>query len=582
MRRLLRTGAATAAWSRGIMLRVHETRDPERFPLGYAPITSDTRPGEALHLVREGHYIMCERSMGLADDTFRAVSHLLELEHPAETYADLVAQHDAKVNLAQRLLVKREFWDHDDFLDMQHFTSAGPENAFFDNYKWTTELWKEFRTYVERYAPTAEHSHITYGDYRQLMRYFAGTKLGMNTHGALPKKVKLQPTYGLELPTQTSMIAFQMYRAWLDSFVRSYGIKRALVVRAGAGIAALQTRLAVKHVTATDPRVTALETIRAESKREKHLFGRIDAKMADMFPANDDRKFDLVTFAPHVPFIDTESGEMVNKYAPTMTGVRGALEQFFEGVSERLAPRGIAVVLFNNGLSMAEPLQPHPVEHELRANRRFVLLDYYSKPPKRISSLHVEDAAHNAAVRMHRALQARYRGEVWVLHKLEDLHAFGWVHGIPGSEPPPDVAAAWHGVSLQAKRIAMMKQRVSEMGGLWGDYKDRLLDMLRADAGEDDEVSAAVRARLDPLYAETKAQEAKHVVLRNIEARRTFNADVAASFVNRSPRDAFDAEAADVRAALSLGGAAAPEKKPPPSPKRRKRVPKKAAVERSL
>jgi SAM-dependent methyltransferase len=484
---------------------------------------------KAVELLRSQRQVEAT-SISAAQSTFDAVLAAAELQYPVKDFRSLVARHDACVQVGMKLLIRRDFWEYDDYADVNTFVSVGPQFTLFDNYKWTTELAQQFRGYAELWFPTNEHTHLEFVTYTRLLRHFRLTLIGAACPTVLPRWVKLKPRYGVAIPRRQAMAPFELYTHWLSHFHKALGIRRALVCRAGSGVAAFATRFYVPFVSATDPSPEAVLSMDADRKRQVHRFTRMKMEVAATIP-EDGAEYDLITYAVGAPMLDVDSGSRDYAFAPSFTGIRGDLEAFFEDAANRLKPGGVLVIPFSNVHQLAEPDQPHPIEHELRANRRFVLLDFYQQPMK-------GNIIDNEFVTT--KIRFRARAELWVLHRLEDLPAFGWIHGVPGAQVPSHILSTGNNsVTFTRKRLKLMRSRVEEQGGDWADYKGRLMQILSDNSGDEDEVAMMVRAKLDPTYAEEVAEKCKQHILRKLEHR-----DEEVRRIGQqpsSPRDRYDA-----------------------------------------
>jgi hypothetical protein len=446
-------------------------------------------------------------------------------------------------DFGKRLLLRRDFWSYPDYANHETYSTSGPQHALFDNYKWVTELGSEFKDFTERWYPVRDHTHLEYTTYVRLLWAFHHEKLGKRFQPILPKWMPLRPKYGVAPPPQAMLKPYRLYADWLRRFVRPLGINSALVCRAGCGLAAFATRMKVPMVCATDPKPLAVESMDQDRAKHPKSLARMNISVSTCLPQRGGQ-FDLVTLALGAPAFDADSGFVDYAYAPGLTGLRGELEELFERVSAAMKPGAVLAVLFSNVHQLAEPEQPHPVEHEIRANRRFVLLDFYSE--------RMGGAAINTNdVTGLRGGLTGLRAELWILHRLEDLPHFGWIHGVPGAQVPAHIAAHHTRKSLAREKLRMMKARVEERGEDWESYQDRLLQVMAETPEPEDEVAMAVRAKLDPNYAEELAHKAKKKILASLEERDQEWRRIGAMPV--SPRDVYDAEFAKAAAA---GGSA--------------------------
>lgn len=478
-------------------------------------------------------------SLAVAADGYRQLLVAADAAAPVSDFRSWVARVDAVSLRSQLVLVRRDFWVYDDYTNAETFRMGGPAALLFDGYKWCTELHGAFKEYVERFFPERDHTHLLYAEYVRLLHHFRYSLLGKNFPSVLPPWMKLRPHYGVPIPPRAMLPPHELYAAWLAKFTKPLGINEALVCRAGCGIAAFATRMRVAMVAATDPSPRAVASLVEDRARYRSRLNRLHLSVSDLAPSQGG-KFDLVTLPLGAPALDPDSGVVDSTFAPGFAGLRGELEHFFENVSDLLKPGGVVAVLFSNIHELAEPGQPHPIEHELRANRRFVLLDYHSAKMK---SIVVNDAATVARASADdiaggRRAPLELRAELWVLHRLEDLPHFAWVHGVPGARAPDHVAQRWASKTFQQKQARLIRQRVEDQGGNWNDYQSRLLQFMQSSPEDEDAVAQAVRARLDPTYAESVAQRTKKIIEARLAAERASLERLKQQ--SASPRDAYD------------------------------------------
>ncbi|RNE97065.1 putative pyruvate dehydrogenase (lipoamide) kinase [Trypanosoma conorhini] len=192
-----------------------------------------------------------------------------------------------------------------------------------------------------------------------------------------------------------------------------------------------------------------------------------------------------------------------------------------------------------------KPQEPNPIEYEIKVNRRWILLDYYDVPIRNKGVLSHIPTEHRS--RFPKELRKQLRSELWILHKVESLNHFAFIHQIPGAQPPSSVASYWRNKTINKLRRSVMKNQVELMGGDWGDYKKRMMQMLQEQSGDDeDDVAQSVRMALDPTYPLELAERSRVAVERNMEIERAFHADVAKRFITDSPRECFDVKCAKI------------------------------------
>ena len=501
--------------------------------------------GDVHAALKAGRYVTSS-SILRVHSLYMRISKATEAELVVQSFNDVIVQQRKKGEVLNYLVVRRDFWTCSDFVNQETNDSAGIQTLLFDNYQWNQFLWKEFQQYTEKYFPVSEHTHLVYQEYLQLMRYFHVHKDGVPCGGLLPRNFRLRPPYGVPILSRPMQAPLHLYKTWLHQFTNCLGIKNALVVNAGFGITAALTRRFVKLVRATDANPLAVAALRSDLRSFGPLFNHSVVETAAMFPDSSSTaasmKFDLIVYFPDVPFLNVNDGWCDNRYAPTQKGIQGNLEAFFEKASHHLSAHGVIVIVTTNIFSLAFPDVPHPVELEMKANRRWLLLDYFDSPMEGTFSQESFGSKSNNVVFRTDSLRA----EVWAMHRVEDLHVFGWLHGLPGCAPPSNVVGQWNGFSQQNNRLKAIKQRVVDMGGNWGSYRDRLLQLLR-DQGNDteDDVAQAVRMTLDPTYAEELAQKTRSVVEEKLRRERAFHDGAWMKYEEQlcmSPRRAWELE----------------------------------------
>ncbi|KEG13320.1 putative pyruvate dehydrogenase (lipoamide) kinase [Trypanosoma grayi] len=329
-------------------------------------------------------------------------------------------------------------------------------------------------------------------------------------------------------------------------------LNRALVVWSHCGAAAFATKeCGVPIVRGIDPNPRAVASSRKDAQRMGKGYELISFRVGEMFPETDSvtqsslvRKYDLIVFYPDQGSVSSLFAENNSEYAPGMEGFAGRLEQFFDEAGRHLSDSGVIAICCTNLNSILKPHEPNPIEYEIKANRKWVLLDYYDLPIRNKGVLSHIPTEHR--YRLPTEMKKCLRSELWILHKVESIGHFAYIHNIPGARPPSSVISHWRNKSLNKLRRAVMKDQVELMGGDWGDYKKRMLQLLQEQSGDDeDDVAQAARMALDPSYPLELAERARVAVERNIESERTFHEDVARSFAEQSPRESFDSKYAD-------------------------------------
>ena len=463
------------------------------------------------------------------------------------------------------------FWEYSDYRDPVLNSSFGLAHYQFDSYAWNNRLAFEFQEYVEKYYPVAEHSHLTYFEYCNLLRYFYYSYAGYRTRPLLGATDRIRPEYGVQIPTKTAMAPMQLYKKWLKNFQRTLALNRALVLKCGTGLVSMVTRDAgVRMVQSVDSDPRAI--VSAKRDAISNRFMDLSFKVSSFFPETSEeedemrrnkgeqvkKKYDMIVFAPDFNFLQLSQAAShgVDDYAPSMTGYRGDLEQFFEEANDHLTERGVIVILTSNFLQLAYPKETHPIELEIKANRRWILLDYFDE---KINFQHQSMDVNRLGTRMHlfRDLAKEMRSELWVLHRVESLYNFGWIHGIPGCVKPGaagNVGFGTGGINSQRfaeRRVRMMQDKLESEGRDWGEYKDRMMKSMAAagsggggDELPDDDFSKSMKMALDPTYASKLAEQSKKIILAKLEEQKKYRRKIVKDFNSDdfSPRDAYDQE----------------------------------------
>lgn len=526
----------------------------------------------------QGKYALSDNALEHVHRAYTSLMPLVDANQPVSTYDDYLALQKQKVKVCNLLLVKRSFWEYPDYRDPVMNTSFGLQNFIFDTYAWNNRLCFEFQDYVEKYFPVSEHSHLTYFEYSNLLRYFywsyVGIKLKPVLNGA---SERLHPEYGVTVPEKSARAPIFLYRRWLENFHRTLGLNRALVVKSGCGLVPMVTRhCGVRMVQGVDSDPRAILSSKRDAQRNR--FQDLSFKVSSFFPEYDEqeeertqkksfgvdnkKKFDMIVFAPDISFLQLSqtASHGVYEYAPSMSGLRGQLEHFFEEANDHLTERGVVVILFSNILQLAYPKEAHPIELEIKANRRWVLLDYYDEKmdQKQLADI----AGLGTRIKFFRNMATQLRAELWVLHRVESLYNFAWMHGIPGAVKPGaggdqgwGMNGALSATKFHEKREKLLNaNRYSANGveqaandlGEWGEYRTRMLKaMASVDSDElpEDDFARSVRMAVDPTFANKLAAQAKKTVMAKINGEKRFHREVRMDFDGDvSPRDLYDQE----------------------------------------
>ena len=622
--------SAVSQQRRGLMIRVEGTADPIRFPLGYISLGGNESVETVYEMVKDGHFVVADRTLESAHLALKGVAGMLDKEHIVNTIDDALFLQNKKREMLSRVLIRRDFWSYDDFNDPRMNTSYGIQNIYFDNYQWSQHLWPQFQTFVEKWYPADEHSHLTYREYLSLIMYFAAAVKGVMMRPLLPPNHRIKPPFGVPFPTRANRETIKLYMTWLHCFRAPLMLNKALVVRGGCGVVGLATRLrGVPMVRVCDPSPIAMEAARADAQRFGYHYKDMSFMTAEMFPpmptkmelagikedlsnpANTSHgnlhavtkaitkhsNYNLITFHADMPILrGLTDGDPDYHFAPGLQGYSRHLEQFFEEADRYLDKHGVIAIVCTNLYNLAYPDRPNPIEYEIKMNRRWVLMDYYDRPMRSYDTTAAFDQWSSAdlivedrSLRSLRCFKNKLRSELWILHKVDSLEEFGWIHGVPGAKAPSHVAKHWKRKTMRQQRLSMMRQQVELAGQDWGEYKSRMLRVLQENAGEgadredmeaegepEDEEAAQIRMAMDPTYPMVLARRARRSMARKEAAREEFHNRVFEGFIgggeedgegmnddrapthsasasqsqSLSPREDYDRWAADVAAAL--------------------------------
>ncbi|CAJ1028429.1 hypothetical protein, conserved [Leishmania lindenbergi] len=529
---------------RWLTLRPECTVDSTRYPLGYIPMDGSESIDSVYALLKRGHFVAPLNRIEVIHKVSLGVRALCRSEYPVLATQDVLTLYLREKEILGRVLIRRDFWTLMDFNDAELNQSFGVQNLYFDNYKWSQVLWRRFVAYVEEYFPVAEHTHLLYGEYVQLIRSFSSFEQGTSVKPALPKAIRLHPPYGALMPSKFTQEPILLLKRWLLNFRGPLMLHKALVVNAGSGVLAFVTKLChVPMVRGVDPRPRFVEACRKDAARSPKL-SNVSFQVAEMFPDVTDGmhegprkgKYDLVVFYPDEEIVSALWDGENDPYAPTSQGYAGKLEAFFEAVGPHLVENGVIALCCTNIHALLFPDAPHPIEYEVKLNRRFVILDYYDAPARYSGKIRTRFL--EPAIECHPQWEKKLRSEVWILHKTESIGHFGFIHGIPGAKPPN--MEKWRTKTMGLERQKALKDHVRLMGGDWGDYKGRLLRMLQEQTEEpEDDVAESIRIALDPSYPGVLAEGARKAVEAGEKEKQEFHRSVALEFCDCSPREAF-------------------------------------------
>lgn len=507
------------------------------FSEGFVPLEGSEGIDSVYNLVKAGHFVAPLHKIETIHDVFVGINSLCRTEFPIFSAEDVRNYFVFQDEILKKLLIRRDFWVLKDFNDPELNRSYGLQNFFFDNYKWSQVLWKKFQLFVEEYYPLSEHSHLVYQDYLKLIHSFSIFEKGVAVHSLLPKYMRLHPPYGICSPTRVSTEPLFLLKNWIEKFKRPLKINKALVVDCGCGASAFAlSHWGISFVCGVDPRPRAINQCRADG-RNYSKFCRTKFEVAEFLPTSSGHsKFDLILFFPDEDCIQMLTMPSSNLYAPSDSGIEGKFEQFFDDAGDLLSDNGVIVICTTNLMSFLKPFQAHPVEFEVKVNRRFVILDYFDCPFKGLAKAKYL----SSSLSLPHVVSQQARSELWVLHKVSAIDNFSHFHGIPGSASS-SCNLKWSGSPLSISRLQSLRSSVECLGGEWGTYKSRLLTSLqeRTDIEEDD-MAESVRMTLDVTFPEKLAGMARERISEKLQKEKEFNTEVGLTFTSNSPRELFD------------------------------------------
>ncbi|GET89916.1 hypothetical protein, conserved [Leishmania tarentolae] len=543
MRRLI-TWTLRRREHRWLSLRPESTVDPACYPLGYVPVDGSEPIDSVYALLKRGHFVAPLNRIEVIHKVSMGARALCRSEYPIVSAQDVLTVHLREKEILGRVLIRRDFWTLDDFNDAELNQSFGVQNLYFDNYKWSQVLWRRFQAYVEEYFPVAEHTHLLYSEYVQLVRSFSSFEQGTLVRPVLPKSIRLHLPYGALPPSKFTQEPILLLKSWLQNFRGPLMLHKALVLNAGSGVLVFATRLChVPMVRGVDSRPRFIEACRKDAARSPKL-SNMSFQVAEMFPEVTEGmsdgprkgKYDLVIFYPDENIVSALWDGENDPFAPTGQGYSGKLEEFFEKVTPYLTENGVIALCCTNIHALLFPDAPHPIEYEVKINRRFVILDYYDAPARYSGNIRTKFL--DPAIECHPELKKKLRSELWVLHKTESIGHFGFVHGIPGAKPPN--MEKWRTKNMGLERQKALKDHVRLMGGDCGDYKSRLVRMLQEQVDEpEDDVAESIRMALDPTYPAILAERARRAVEIREREKEEFHRSVALEYRYCSPREVF-------------------------------------------
>lgn len=546
--RCIRRHAQVLKCVRLLTIRPECTVDPLRFPLGYCALDGTESIHTVYALLKAGHFVSSQNKVETVHRVYQGARSLAHSEYPCVTVGDLVGSQLREKEVTSRILIPRQFWTLDDFNDPEVNQSFGVQNYYFDNYKWSQVLWRRFVAFVEEYFPVSEHTHLLYDEYVDLIRSFAVFENGVRAAPAVPQNVRLHPPFGVLPPSKHSLEPVLLLKRWVMSFKGLLRLNRALVVNAGSGVTVFALKSCkVPMVRGVDPRPRAVAACRKDANLH-WMLSDVSFQVAELFPPARDNtpskrsfsrneQYDLIVFYPDEEVVSQFSEES-HSYAPGQVGFAGQLEEFFDNVLAHLSDTGVVAICCTNLKSILHPDKPHPIEYEVKVNRRFVILDYFDSPLRYKSQFRTRIG--EPKIRRNGLLFEKMRSELWVLHKTESMEHFGFIHGIPGAKPPA-YTRTWGENALMTRRRKAFRDHAEVMEGDWSEYKGRLLSMLQEQIDEpEDDVAETVRMALDPTFPAVLAQRAQKRIAESLHEKLEFQQQVSEGFPDASPREVFD------------------------------------------
>lgn len=523
--------------NRCITLNPQTAEGTTKYPSGFVSLDG-SEPIEVVYsLVKSGLFISPRNKIETIHQAFVGVKQLCVTECPVVTPNDLCKVLITQSELLNRVLIPRDFWTLSDFNDPELNRSYGVQNLFFDNYKWSQVLWKRFQQFVEEYFPLSEHTHLRYQEYEELIRSFAAFEKGLRLYPVLSKDVRLHPPFGIRPPSRYALEPLKLLKLWIRNFKSPLMLNKALIVNCGCGTSTFAIKqCGIPMVCGVDSRPRAIRGCRKDAEIHR-TYSTMKFQVGELFPSTmSQQKYDLIFFYPDEDLIEMCCGSSTSMYAPSFTGYKGKLEQFFDEVDSYLSDTGVIAIASSNLMSILRPFEPNYIEYEIKVNRRFVVLDYVDALMKST----VKPQMLSSTISLPHEAQRKIRSELWILHKLKAIDKFGYLHGIPGATPPSTLGR-WKVSTMNLGRQHRIRKVVEQSGEDWGTYKGRLLTMLQEKNDvEEDELAETVRMTMDPTYPEELAKKSRKRVLQKMHEESQFHNIVATTFKDKSPREVFD------------------------------------------
>ena len=499
--------------------------------------------------LRAGRNILVKESLEVAATYQHYLVELCQLELPAVDVPSLVQQQCVTKAMNDCLLIDRDLESYPDFIDAFANTTFSLHREYFEETHWNKSIGREMLKYAEAVYPKISHQYLSVATYLSLIDAFAASRNGV----AYPKLLgssRLRPMFGVHVPKAIHLQHVQLFRTWFRTMRKPLMLDRVLCLSSGLGVLPLALcEFKLHGIFCTDPNPRAIESLVESLKtyREGSYKDTVICQNAALFPQLDTSKlkFDCVVYSPDILRFSTYEVHET-PYAPGLSGIDGEIETFFEKAAEYLRDWGVAVVVTTNFRTLLEPSKPHPVEYEIKHNRRWVVLDYYEAPMKRLDHAFPESEFTPKFVQR---VRDSLRAEIWILHTVEAIGQFGFVHGVPNAAPPDAVRSSWGNRRLKQYQKRVIRECADSIGTTVRNIRDRLASVLSdADESADKDSEAEyIQMKLDPARFMAKLKAKREEYLKTRDADRLEREEhIARSYAGQSPRDVFDTKWADV------------------------------------
>ena len=494
--------------------------------------------------LRAGKHVLVKDSLELAAKFQHYLVELCQMEYPAVDVPSLVHQQAVIHSMNKCLLIDRDFEVFPDFIDAVNNTSFSAHLQYFEETHWNKSIGREMLQYAEKVYPKISHAYLSVSSYLTLVDSFAASRNGVS-YPRLLGKTRLRPLFGVHVPKAIHLQHIQLFLTWFRTMQKPLMLNRVLCLNTGLGVLPLSlSQNKLQGVLCTDPNPRAIEGMLGDvqSFRDGKFKDKLVCQNAALFPKIDTSKilFDCVVYSPDLLRFSTYEVHET-PYAPGLSGIDGEFESFFENAASCMRDWGVAVVVTTNFRTLIEPGKPHPVEYEVKHNRRWVVLDYYESPMRGLADKHDENEFVPDFVQR---VKSSLRAEIWILHTISSIGQFGFVHGIPNANPPDAVRDIWGTKKLKNYQRTVIRECAQSLGATVKNIKARLASVL-SDADnqmENDDEGEYIHMKLDPANFLKKIQCKQEEFLRVREAKRqSYETDIQENFPSfRSPRDAFD------------------------------------------